>query len=72
MARNPTPLVIPCHRVLAADGIGGFSPEIAIKESLLAMEKKRITKDRKMNFSKVQIPPETDLPAHDLSVRESF
>ena len=40
MARNPTPLVIPCHRVVAADGIGGFSPDIAIKELLLAMEKK--------------------------------
>jgi methylated-DNA-[protein]-cysteine S-methyltransferase len=44
MARNPTPLVVPCHRVLAANGIGGFSPEIAIKESLLAMEKKGLQK----------------------------
>jgi methylated-DNA-[protein]-cysteine S-methyltransferase len=44
MARNPTPLVIPCHRVLAAHGIGGFSPDIAIKESLLAMEKKGLKK----------------------------
>ena len=44
MARNPTPLVIPCHRVLAAHGIGGFSLEIAIKESLLAMEKKGLQK----------------------------
>jgi methylated-DNA-[protein]-cysteine S-methyltransferase len=47
MARNPTPLVIPCHRVLAADGIGGFSPEIAIKESLLAMEKKGVQKGKR-------------------------
>ena len=44
MSRNPTPLVIPCHRVIAAHGIGGFSPEIAIKESLLAMEKKGLKK----------------------------
>ena len=44
MARNPTPLVVPCHRVLAADGIGGFSPDIAIKKSLLAMEKKGLQK----------------------------
>jgi methylated-DNA-[protein]-cysteine S-methyltransferase len=44
MSRNPTPLVIPCHRVLAAHGIGGFSPEITIKESLLAMEKKGLQK----------------------------
>jgi methylated-DNA-[protein]-cysteine S-methyltransferase len=40
MARNPTPLVIPCHRVVAADGIGGFSPSIEIKQLLLAMEEK--------------------------------
>ncbi|MDD1695002.1 MAG: methylated-DNA--[protein]-cysteine S-methyltransferase [Methanoregula sp.] len=40
MARNPTPLVIPCHRVVAADGIGGFSPAIEIKELLLTREKK--------------------------------
>ena len=40
MARNITPLVIPCHRVVAAKGIWGFTPPIEIKEELLAMEKK--------------------------------
>jgi methylated-DNA-[protein]-cysteine S-methyltransferase len=40
MARNPTPLVIPCHRVVAAHGMGGFSPSPEIKELLLLMEKK--------------------------------
>jgi methylated-DNA-[protein]-cysteine S-methyltransferase len=44
MSRNPTPLVIPCHRILAAHGMGGFSPEVAIKESLLVMEKKGLQK----------------------------
>lgn len=44
MARNPTPLVIPCHRILAAHGIGGFSPDIEIKKSLLALEKKGLRK----------------------------
>ncbi len=39
MRRNPTPLVVPCHRVIGADGsIRGFSPSIAIKEHLLATE----------------------------------
>jgi methylated-DNA-[protein]-cysteine S-methyltransferase len=47
MARNPTPLVIPCHRVVAADGLGGFSPSIEIKEELLEMEKKGVRKERK-------------------------
>jgi methylated-DNA-[protein]-cysteine S-methyltransferase len=46
MARNPTPLVIPCHRVVAADGIGGFSPSVEIKEALLAMERKVQRRDR--------------------------
>ena len=44
LARNPTPLIIPCHRVVAADGIGGFSPAVEIKEGLLAMEKKALRK----------------------------
>lgn len=46
MARNPTPLVIPCHRVVAADGIGGFSPAIEIKEILLALEENGLQKCR--------------------------
>jgi methylated-DNA-[protein]-cysteine S-methyltransferase len=47
MARNPTPLVVPCHRVVAAKGIGGFTPPIEIKEELLVMEKKGLRKERK-------------------------
>ena len=38
MSHNPTPLVIPCHRITGARGLGGFSPDIEIKERLLAME----------------------------------
>jgi methylated-DNA-[protein]-cysteine S-methyltransferase len=52
MARNIVPLVIPCHRVVAADGIGGFSPSVEIKEELLAQEKKALRKlqlERKAN-----------------------
>ena len=44
MARNAAPLIIPCHRVVAADGIGGFSPSVEIKVELLAMEKKALRK----------------------------
>jgi len=44
MARNPAPLVIPCHRVVAVNGIGGFSPSVEIKKELLAMEKKALRK----------------------------
>ncbi len=48
MARNPTPLVIPCHRVVGKHDIGGFTPSIEIKEALLSMEKKQAIKRRMM------------------------
>lgn len=36
---NPVPLLVPCHRVLAANGkIGGFSGGLGWKEKLLARE----------------------------------
>jgi len=42
-ARNPYPIIIPCHRVVASDGIGGYSGKenlIAIKRYLLNLEQK--------------------------------
>ena len=39
MARNPTPLVIPCHRIISKNGPGGFTPSPGIKRDLLAMER---------------------------------
>ena len=36
---NPVPVIVPCHRVLSADGsLGGFSGGLANKRSLLALE----------------------------------
>jgi methylated-DNA-[protein]-cysteine S-methyltransferase len=36
---NPIPIVIPCHRVIAADGkLGGFGGSLPVKEALLALE----------------------------------
>jgi len=40
MRRNPTPLIIPCHRVISKNGPGGFTPDIEIKKSLIKMENK--------------------------------
>ncbi len=38
--RNPIPVIIPCHRVIAADrSIGGFSSGLPIKRKLLALER---------------------------------
>lgn len=42
MKRNPTPLIIPCHRVVSKSGIGGFTPDLEIKRSLLKMEKQNL------------------------------
>jgi methylated-DNA-[protein]-cysteine S-methyltransferase len=37
--RNPIPIVIPCHRVIAADGtLGGFGGGLRIKRMLLELE----------------------------------
>jgi methylated-DNA-[protein]-cysteine S-methyltransferase len=39
LGKNPVPIIIPCHRVLAAGGaIGGFSGGLATKRKLLALE----------------------------------
>src|SRR5712692_3076479 len=38
--KNPIPIVIPCHRVLAKGGLGGYSGEggLVTKQRLLALE----------------------------------
>ena len=36
---NPFPIVIPCHRVVAINGIGGYSGGVDIKARLLEFEK---------------------------------
>ena len=40
MASNPIPVVVPCHRVVAADGLGGFSggTGVEFKRWLLTFE----------------------------------
>ena len=39
LARNPLPVIIPCHRVLTIDGgLGGFSDGVEIKRRLLHLE----------------------------------
>ncbi|MBU7004860.1 MAG: methylated-DNA--[protein]-cysteine S-methyltransferase [Theionarchaea archaeon] len=38
MARNPVPIVVPCHRVVAKHGIGGFGGNVELKRRLLELE----------------------------------
>ncbi len=36
--KNPLPLIIPCHRIVASNGIGGFSLGVGLKRWLLSIE----------------------------------
>jgi methylated-DNA-[protein]-cysteine S-methyltransferase len=36
--RNPIPVIVPCHRVLASNGIGGYGGGLPMKRALLALE----------------------------------
>lgn len=38
VGRNNLPIIIPCHRVLASSGIGGFSGGLDMKRKLLQIE----------------------------------
>lgn len=38
MARNPLPLIVPCHRVLATQGLGGYASGLDHKRFLLELE----------------------------------
>ena len=37
--RNPVLLAVPCHRVVAADGLGGFTAGVRVKRRLLTLER---------------------------------
>ncbi len=38
MATNPLPLLVPCHRVVASDGLGGYGGGLDLKRRLLELE----------------------------------
>ena len=38
MARNEMPIIVPCHRVIASNGLGGFGPGLEWKRKLLRIE----------------------------------
>ena len=44
---NPVALIVPCHRVIAADGkLGGYGGGVELKKRLLAMERSRACSGR--------------------------
>ncbi len=45
-ARNPLPLIVPCHRVVGASGLGGYAYGVELKKKLLELEQKNSRKWR--------------------------
>lgn len=55
LSKNPYPIVIPCHRVVARSGIGGYSGGVELKKRLLEIEAKDITvRSPAVNFDMLQ------------------
>ena len=51
--RNPIPIFIPCHRVIGADGsLTGYGGGLEIKQSLLALERMTLEKQREAEMVK--------------------
>lgn len=38
VGQNPYLILLPCHRVVGSDNLGGFTPGIEVKKQLLALE----------------------------------
>jgi len=43
LGRNPVPIIIPCHRVVAKNGIGGYSCGVDMKIKLIELELKHVS-----------------------------
>jgi len=43
LSRNPVPIIVPCHRVVAKDGLGGYSCGLDLKSKLLELERKHLS-----------------------------
>lgn len=45
-ARNPLPFIVPCHRITASAGLGGYGYGTALKRQLLSWENQTLTSTR--------------------------
>ena len=45
-ARNPFPIIVPCHRVVATNGLGGFAGGLEAKRFLLDLERRNVVRNR--------------------------
>jgi methylated-DNA-[protein]-cysteine S-methyltransferase len=51
LGKNPFPIIVPCHRVVASDGkLGGFTGGIEMKRLLLTLEKVKVGSQICTNF----------------------
>ena len=51
LGRNPVPIIVPCHRVLARGGrLGGFTGGLAVKRALLGLEGYRFDEETQRLF----------------------
>lgn len=50
VGRNPIPIILPCHRVVAANGLGGFGWGLDAKRFLLDLESKNIQFDKETHY----------------------
>lgn len=54
MNLNPTPIVVPCHRVVHSDGrLGGYDSGVQVKIKLLASEGVEVVDGKIVNFQTV-------------------
>ena len=54
LAKNPFPIIIPCHRAIRSDGyLGGFQGGIRMKTALLKLEGIQLLANGKVNTDKI-------------------
>jgi methylated-DNA-[protein]-cysteine S-methyltransferase len=54
LARNPFPIIIPCHRAVRSDGaLGGFRGGLKMKRALLEMEGRKFSRAGKVVMTKI-------------------
>jgi methylated-DNA-[protein]-cysteine S-methyltransferase len=55
LARNPFPIIIPCHRVIRSDGeLGGFGGGLRMKQTLLELEGIEFSRSRRVPANRIQ------------------
>ncbi|MDI9620214.1 MAG: MGMT family protein [Candidatus Nezhaarchaeota archaeon] len=67
LARNPWPIIIPCHRVVRCDrGVGGYKGGVELKKHLLRVEGVAITASGKVLPSHFINAKQLGIPAEDI------